>query len=129
MAKAKSTEYTHTPGYLTKKTAKVTLDAVVETAETAEGYIQGVYKAGYEANYQGLKVAKGLWDSTSEIRQDWLKLFAKKGNEAIDAAAKVELPSLGEVSQFGNDILSNAKKTVDGYMTPSKAKAAKASAK
>ena len=66
---------------LTEKTASVTLQSVVKSAEVAEGYVQGMYKAGYDANVDALKVAKNYWDATSEIRQDWIKLFATAGEK------------------------------------------------
>ena len=50
-----------------------------------------MYKAGYDANVDALKVAKSYWDATSEIRQEWIKLFRSTGERFINAAANMEL--------------------------------------
>src|SRR4051812_26069789 len=82
---------------LTQKTANLTLKTTVQAAEVTEGYVQGMYKAGYDANVDALKVAKGYWDATTQIRQDWIKLFASTGEAFINSAAKLELPLQKEV--------------------------------
>ncbi|MFV0388465.1 MAG: hypothetical protein ACK5NT_06905 [Pyrinomonadaceae bacterium] len=119
----KTQEYVHSAGYLTKRTAKTTLHVAVSTAELAENYVQGLYNAGYEANYEGLKIAKGYWDATSEIRQDWIKLFARKGEELIDATAKLNFPGIGDVSKFGKEMISTVTKSVDNLSKTAKANA------
>ncbi len=112
-AKAKTNSAMNEAAKLTTNTAKATLNAGVKTAELTENYIQGVYKAGYDANYEGLKVAKNYWDATTEIRKDWLKLFAKTGENVIDATAKMEVPTVADVSEFGKDVFNNVSKTVE----------------
>lgn len=113
MTRAKKTTHkTNKAMELTQDTAKATLKAGVKTAELAEDYVQGIYKAGYDANYQGLRVAKNYWDTTSTIRQDWLKLFAKTGDHFINAAAKVEMPDVNDAVDFGKGVFTNVTKTV-----------------
>lgn len=98
---------------LTEKTANVTLQGAVQTAEVAEDYVQGMYKAGYDANYDALKVAKNYWDATSEIRMDWIKLFATAGEKFIKAAGNMELPLQKEVADLGKSVLNNVEQTVE----------------
>ena len=106
---------------LTEKSANVTLQTAVKTAEVAEGYVQGMYKAGYDANVDALKVAKNYWDATTEIRQDWVKLFASTGERFIKAAANMELPMQKEVADFGKSIISNVEQTVENLGKQAKA--------
>lgn len=101
---------------LTEKSAKVALKGAVQTAEVTEGFVQGIYKAGYDANYEALKVAKNYWDATSAIRQDWIKLFAGMGENFIKAASNMELPLQKEVNDVAKNVMSNVEKTV-GNMT------------
>ena len=108
---------------LTEKTANVTLKGAVQTAEVAEGYVQGMYKAGYDANYDALKVAKNYWDATSEIRQDWIKLFATAGENFIKAAGNMELPLQKEVAGLGKSVLNNVEQTVENLNKQAKATA------
>lgn len=108
---------------LTEKTANVTLKGVVQTAEVTEGYVQGMYKAGYDANYDALKVAKNYWDATSEIRQDWIKLFATAGENFIKAAGNMELPLQKEVAGLGKSVLNNVEQTVENLNKQTKATA------
>ena len=108
---------------LTEKTAGVTLHSMVKSAEVAEGYVQGMYKAGYDANVDALKVAKNYWDATSEIRQDWIKLFAAAGEKFIKSAVKMELPLQKEVADFGKNILNNVEETVENLTKQAKAAA------
>src|SRR5215203_1053805 len=115
--KAISNETIETAIELTQKTANVTLKSTVQAAEATEGYVQGMYKAGYDANTDALKVAKGYWDATSQIRQDWLKLFASTGEAFISSAAKMELPLQREVMDFGKSVLANVEKTVESVTT------------
>ncbi len=124
-AKAKANKKVNTAMELTTNTAKATLKAGVKTAELTENYIQGVYNAGYDANYEGLKVAKNYWDATTEIRKDWLKLFAKTGENLIDATAKVEIPSVTDITNFGKDVYANAAKTVRNMTDQAKSAARK----
>ena len=108
---------------LTEKTASVTLHSMVKSAEVAEGYVQGMYKAGYDANVDALKVAKNYWDATSEIRQDWIKLFATAGEKFIKSAVNMELPLQKEVADFGKNILNNVEQTVENLNKQAKAAA------
>jgi hypothetical protein len=108
---------------LTEKTANVTLQSAVKSAEVAEGYVQGMYKAGYDANVDALKVAKNYWDATSEIRQDWIKLFATAGEKLIKSAVNMELPLQKEVTDFGKSILNNVEQTVENLNKQAKAAA------
>ncbi len=98
---------------LTEKTANITLKGAVQSAEVAESYVQGMYKAGYDANVDALKVAKNYWDAASEIRQDWIKLFAKAGENFIKAAGNMELPMQREVADIGKNIISNVEQSVE----------------
>ena len=118
--KAISNEAIDTAVELTQKTASMTLKSAVQAAEVTEGYVQGMYKAGYEANTDALKVAKGYWDATSQIRQDWLKLFASTGEAFINSAAKMELPLQKEVTDFGKSVLANVEKTVENMTAQAK---------
>ena len=105
---------------LTQKTASLTLKGAVQTAEVAEGYVQGMYKAGYDANVEALKVAKGYWDAASQIRQDWLKLFAATGEGFIKAAANMELPLQKEVADIAKNVVSNVEQTVENLTKQAK---------
>jgi hypothetical protein len=118
--KAITNETIETAMELTQKTANLTLKTAVQTAEVTEGYVQGMYKAGYDANVDALKVAKGYWDATSQIRQDWLKLFASAGESFINSAAKMELPLQKEVVEFGKNVVSNVEKTVENMTATAK---------
>jgi len=118
--KAITNETIDTAIELTQKTANVTLKSAVQAAEATEGYVQGMYKAGYDANVDALKVAKGYWDATSQIRQDWLKLFASTGEAFINSAAKMELPLQKEAAEFGKSVLANVEKTVENLTTQAK---------
>lgn len=111
--KAITNEAIDTAVELTQKTANLTLKTTVQAAEVTEGYVQGMYKAGYDANVDALKVAKGYWDATTQIRQDWVKLFASTGEAFINSAAKLELPLQKEVVEFSKSVLSNVEKTVE----------------
>ena len=118
--KTMSNEAIDTAVELTQKTANLTLKSAVQAAEVTEGYVQGMYKAGYDANVDALKVAKGYWDATTQIRQDWLKLFASTGEAFINSAAKMELPLQKEVAEFGKNVLANVEKTVENLTTNAK---------
>lgn len=118
--KAITNETIDTAIELTQKAANTTLKTAVQTAEATEGYVQGMYKAGYDANADALKIAKGYWDATSQIRQDWLKLFASTSEAFINSAAKMELPMQKEVMDFGKNILSNVEKTVENLTANAK---------
>ena len=106
---------------LTEKTANVSLQTVVKTAEVAEGYVQGMYKAAYDTNVDALKVAKNYWDATSEIRQDWIKLFASTGERFIKAAANMELPLQKEINDVAKNVISNVEETVQNLGKQAKA--------
>ena len=118
--KAMTNEAIDTAVELTQKTANLTLKTTVQAAEVTEGYVQGMYKAGYDANVDALKVAKGYWDATTEIRQDWIKLFASTGEAFINSAAKMELPLQKEVVEFSKNVLSNVEKTVENMTAQAK---------
>ena len=118
--KSMSNETFETATELTQKTALVTLKSAVQAAEATEGYVQGIYKAGYDANVDALKVAKGYWDATSEIRQDWIKLFAATGENLINAASKMEFPLQKEIAEFGKTVVANVEKTVENLNAQAK---------
>ncbi len=124
MAKAKKNETIDKAVKITQDTAKLALKGTVETAELTESYVQGLYKVGYETNVDALKIAKNYWDAATEIRQDWLKLFSKTGESAIDAAAKLEVPTVNDVTDLGKDVYKNVSKTVENFVPKAKAKAA-----
>ncbi len=105
---------------LTQDTAKATLKGAVQTAEASENFVQGIYKAGYDANYDALKVAKGYWDATTEIRKDWVKLFEKTGESMIDGKMNMELPYQKEVMDFGKGMFDNISKTLSNFMPKTK---------
>jgi hypothetical protein len=106
---------------LTEKSANVALQTVVKTAEVTESYVQGMYKAGYDANVDALKVAKNYWDAASEIRQDWIKLFASTGEKFIKAAANMELPLQKEINDVAKNVISNVEETVQNIGKQAKA--------
>jgi hypothetical protein len=105
---------------LTQKAANVSLQSAVKSAEVAEGYVQGMYKVGYDTNVEAMKVAKNYWDAATEIRQDWLKLFAATGENLINAAAKMELPLQKEFVEFGKSIFANVEKSVGNITNQTK---------
>ncbi|NNE98289.1 MAG: hypothetical protein HKN25_04630 [Pyrinomonadaceae bacterium] len=121
MAKSKANDTMSKAMDLSRDTAKATLETGVKTAELTENYMQGVYKAGYDANYDALKVAKNYWDATTEIRQDWLKLFTKTGENLIDATANIEMPTVGDVTEFGKGVYNSVEKTVGNLTAQAKA--------
>lgn len=105
---------------LTEKSANVALKSAVQTAEVTEGFVQGIYKAGYDTNVEVLKLAKNYWDATSEIRQDWIKLFAATGESFINAASNMELPFQKEVSEVVKNVANNVEKTVGNLTAQAK---------
>lgn len=127
MANTKKTDVTEIMGTameLTQSSAQTVLKGAVQTAEVTENYVQGMYKAGYDANYEALKVAKNYWDATSQIRQDWIKLFGQAGESLINATAKMELPMQKEIMDMGKNVVGNIEKVV-GDLTPQSKTAAK----
>ncbi|MBS1793540.1 MAG: hypothetical protein JSS81_06780 [Acidobacteria bacterium] len=118
--KAMSTEAIDTAMELTQKTANLTLKSTVQAVEVTEHYVQGIYKAGYDANLDALKVVKGYWDAAAEIRHDWLKLFASTGEAFINSATKMELPLQKEVFEFGKSVLTNVEKSVENLTSHAK---------
>ena len=106
---------------LTEKSATVALQTAVKTAEVTEGLVQGIYVAGYNANVDALKVAKNYWDATSEIRQDWINLFAKTGEKFIKAAANMELPLQKEINDVAKNVIGNVEQTVENLGKQAKA--------
>lgn len=121
MTKKLNNEMIDTAMELTQKTASLTLKGVVQTAEVTENYVQGIYVAGYNANVEALKVAKGYWDATSQIRQDWIQLFAAAGENFIKAAGNMELPLQKEVVELGRNLYSNVEKSVENLNKQAKA--------
>lgn len=120
MAKAKTNETIDKAIELTQDTAKATLSVTVKSAELTEEYVQGLYKAGYETNVEALKVAKNYWDTTSKIRQDWIKLFAGVGENLIDATANMELPLQKEVMDIGKNVVNNVQDTFENLTSKAK---------
>ncbi len=105
---------------LTEKSANVALNGAVQTAEVTEGSVQGIYKAGYDTNFEALKVAKNYWDATSAIRQDWIKLFATTGENFIKAAGNMELPFQKEMNDVVKNVANNVEKTVENLTAQAK---------
>jgi len=122
-AKAKTNETIDKAVELTQSGAKLALNGAVQTVELTEGYVQGLYKLGYDTNVEGLKIAKNYWDTASKIRQDWVKLFAATGEHLIESASDLELPYQDRITDFGKDMVENVEKTFSNMMP--KAKAAK----
>ncbi len=106
---------------LTQNGAKAALKGAVGTVEVSENYLQGVYNAGYEANVGALKVAKGYWDATTEIRKDWVKLFEETGEAAIDAAGTMQVPYQKEVMDFSKGMFKTVGETFGNFMPQTKA--------
>ena len=123
MSKKINNETIETAMELTQKTANVTLKGAVQTAEVTENLVQGMYVAGYNANVEALKVAKNYWDATSQIRQDWLSLFAATGENFIKAAGKMELPLQKEVFELGKNLYANVENSVETLNKQAKAAA------
>jgi len=121
MSKKINNEVIDTAMELTQKTASLTLKSAVQAAEVTEGYVQGIYVAGYNANVEALKVAKNYWDATSQIRQDWLNLFAATGENFIKAAGNMELPLQKEAMEFGKDVYANVEKSFENLNKQAKA--------
>ena len=105
---------------LTEKSANVALNSAVQTAEVTEGFVQGIYKAGYDTNFEALKVAKNYWDATSAIRTDWIKLFATTGENFIKAAGNMELPFQKEMNDVVKNVANNVEKTVENMTAQAK---------
>ena len=121
MSKKTNNETIDTAIELTRKTASVTLKSAVQTAEATESYMQGLYVAGYNANVEVLSVAKGYWDASTQIRQDWVQLFATTGENFIKAAANMELPLQKEVFELGKNAYENVEKSFENMNKQSKA--------
>lgn len=121
MTKKINNEAIDTAIELTQKTASVTLKGAVQAAEVTEGYVQGIYIAGYNANVEALKVAKTYWDAATEIRQDWLSLFAATGENFIKAAGNMELPLQKEAVEFGKNVYANVEKSFENLNKQAKA--------
>ena len=113
MTKKINNEVINTAMELTEKTASLTLKGAVQTAELTNSYVEGMYVAGYNANVEALKVAKNYWDATSQIRQDWIQLFATTGENFIKAAGKMELPLQKEVVELGRSLYANVENSVE----------------
>lgn len=121
MTKKLNNEMIDTAMELTQKTASLTLKGAVQTAEVTENYVQGIYVAGYNANVEALKVAKGYWDATSQIRQDWIQLFAATGENFIKAAGNMELPLQKEAVELGKNLYTNVEQSVENFNKQAKA--------
>ncbi len=120
MAKTKQNETIDRAVELTQDTAQATLDLTVKSAEVTEDYVQGLYKTGYDTNVEALKVVKNYWDTTTKIRQDWLKLFADTGKDIINATANMELPLQKEVMDIGKNVANNVQDTVENLTAKAK---------
>ena len=121
MTKKINNEVIDTAIELTEKTASLTLKGAVQTAELTNSYVEGMYAAGYNANVEALKVAKNYWDATSQIRQDWIQLFATTGENFIKAAGNLELPLQKEVVELGKNFYANVEKSVENVNKQAKA--------
>ena len=121
MTKKLNNEMIDTAVELTQKTVSLTLKGAVQTAEVTENYVQGIYVAGYNANVEALKVAKGYWDATSQIRQDWIQLFAATGENFIKAAGNMELPLQKEAVELGKNLYTNVEQSVENFNKQAKA--------
>lgn len=121
MTKKINNEAIETAIELTEKTASLTLKGAVQAAEVTEGYVQGMYVAGYNANVEALKVAKNYWDATSQIRQDWIQLFAATGENLIKTAARMELPLQKEAVELGRNLYANVENSVENLNKQAKA--------
>jgi hypothetical protein len=121
MTKKINNEVIDTAMELTQKTASLTLKGAVQTVEVTENYVQGMYVAGYNANVEALKVVKGYWDATSQIRQDWVQLFATTGENFIKAAGNMELPLQKEAFELGKNLYANVEKSVENFNKQAKA--------
>ena len=106
---------------LTQNTTGLMLKGAVQTAQVSEGFVQGLYKAGYDTNVEALKVAKNYWDASTQIRQDWVKLFAETGEKFIATASNMELPFQKEVTEMGKNVINNVEKTVENFTAQTKA--------
>ena len=120
-AKAKTNETIDKAVELTQSGAKLALNGAVQTVELTEGYVQGLYKLGYDTNVEGLKIAKNYWDTASKIRQDWVKLFAATGEHLIESASDLELPYQDRITDLGKDMVENVEKTFSNIMPKTKA--------
>ena len=123
MTKKINNEVIDTAMELTQKTASLTLKSAVQTAEVTEGYVQGMYVAGYNANVEALNVAKNYWDATSQIRQDWINLFATTGENFIKTAGNLELPLQKEVVELGKNLYANVENSMENLNKQAKAAA------
>jgi hypothetical protein len=103
---------------LSQKTASVMLKSTVQTVNVAENYVQGLYKVGYDTQIAGMEVAKAYWDSMSQIRQDWLRLFSETGEKAITATSDIELPFQKEVMDLGKNVFASVEKMAKNFTTP-----------
>ena len=121
MTKKINNETIDTAVELTQKTASLTLKGAVQTAEATNGYLEGMYVAGYNANVEALKVAKNYWDATSQIRQDWIQLFSTTGEKLIKAAGNMELPLQKEVVELGRNFYANVEDSVENLNKQAKA--------
>ena len=106
---------------LSQNTVGLVFKGAVQTAQVSEGFVQGLYKAGYDTNVEALKVAKNYWDASTQIRQDWIKLFAETGEKLIATASNMELPFQKEVSEMGKNVINNVEKTVENFTAQTKA--------
>ncbi len=121
MSKKINNEAIDTAIELTEKTARLTLKGAVQTVELTNSYAEGIYVAGYNANVEVLKVAKNYWDATSQIRQDWIQLFAATGENFIKAAGGLELPLQKEIVELGKNLYANVEHSVENLNKQAKA--------
>ncbi len=109
-----------TAAELTQNTAGLAFKGAVQTVKVTEGFVQGLYTAGYDTNVEALKVAKNYWDAATEIRHDWVKLFAETGEKFIANMNSIEIPFQKEVSEIGKNVMSNVEKTVQSFTPQTK---------
>ncbi|GEM_PF-1264995 len=103
---------------LSQKTASVALKSAVQTTQVAEGYVQGLYKVGYDTQIAGMEVAKGYWDGMTQIRQEWVKLFAETGEKAIASTSDLEFPFQKETLAFSKNLFESTQKVVENFTAP-----------
>lgn len=101
---------------LTQDAAKATIKGAIQTAEVSEDYIQSIYKAGYEANLDALKVAKGYWDASTEIRKDWVNFFAETSESIVENGVSVKVPYQKDAIKFGKGLFDRVTGTFQGFI-------------
>lgn len=115
---------------LGQETANIALDGMVQTATVANGYTQNMLSVGMNAQEAGLNVARSYVNNMNKIGQDWINLFARTGERTINSISELEFAVQREVTDIAEDVVDNAKKTVEVAQktTENNAAAAKAAA-